>query len=1554
MSSNDDKNFSGLMKMQIFDGKDKSKYQEWADDLYATLQYYDLEEYVEAEWKDKTMPAKTVTDAKDVLIRREMKKAMAMFIRATKELPNMIVKECETPYEIHEKLKAKYSVRKVRDDFDTLDTEWNEFKVTDIGTDPDLVYKTLEEQSRKLAVFGDRYSKDALQMLSKLKCALPKEYDHVFTYLNTNEERGKNFEEQLLTAKAMISSHYKTKVESGDNLESSMICMMASEGGSKRENFHCTHCGKKGHTAYKDGKPFCYGLKNKLNVQQGKSSESVTTSNDTSDFRGKCFKCGERGHIKKNCPKKKNNTGQDLNTLFITCAFIGDSDSDSDNSDCDDMPLLENYDEDNDDLEYDDIFGNKEEFVNCSFTEDINTVALYEGKNFEWLGDTGAQCHVLSACEDDEGSSEHSVKMGDASRKDVLRKENILIVDELGVPMNLYDTRIVKGMATNIVSILQLVAEGWLVNITMIGDKKIIEVKYQNKKLVFWEKDKKNLAFLTAKVVESDMVVNVTTDISCDYNEFHDKMGHFGEERLRALAKSKGVKLIGVVKSCNACNAVSAKARPIPRMTKTVVSVVGERMGLDTSGPFPLTSGRNHKPVQEKLYWFGLSDHYSRKMLMNFGNKKSQLEFFVRQAYEFMKTRGTPIQIIRMDNAGENKVVETMCKQEFNIKVEFTPPDTPKLNGIVERGFAIRWEKAKILMQNAGLKDNVKRNKKILKKAITMASYLTEECAQKKSLLSSNELFYGSDAKIKVKYGHYVEWGRVGFVTNKRSHTKKMDCKGKPMMMVGYALDHPSGTYNFYNPATNNIVLSNSVKWNDFSRWEVSGADGDVGKLKEEKVDVKDSDSGTEEEFFDEKVEEKVVPFSQDDQCSVNPDDGEQCSIDGDVGGNDMGTRVSKSNSGSINIQVSKDKVAKVQRALKKLGTSPSYTVTGNVVPYNIFENKPDSDEDGINVILTEEIMFSFRSVGGILDYDDEDNLNEQLVMHTCIQSDPGEPTRWQDALNGPEREWWLKATIAEFNNFLIRGAWKFVPRHEVKSRGRKVIPTKLVFKKKDEIDGSIRFKARDVTLGFMMIPGVDFTERFSPVATDASLRIQIAINLKFYSKGWRTRSLDVEAAFLEPEMDNEMYIEPHPAMVVCGFMTEEERKRSAILLLKSMYGNVDAAIKFFKELVKHITDKKDMNMKQSLADPCVFYRLDETEKLDLLVTVTVDDCAITGLEEHIEWFMDNVEKRFKITRGGILSKHLGVIYEWGKLENGKMFCKATMDKKVDGIVKSYEEYIKGKVKEYETPGKPHEYLDKHIGDPLDLDEYRSLVGKIMFFTTKLSLKTGSATRALSGHMMNPGLDHWKAMGRAVGYLSQMKLKGIMYVEPESFRVVALADTDFGNCKETRRSVGCTLVTVGGCIADYSTAKHKTVSDSTTEAEYKEMTKCAKSVKFVQMLLGEFRLSVLPGLIGEDNAGAIFLARNKQVSERTKHIDLKHHFIREFIDKRDEVQQGEIFKIQSEYNTADVGTNNVEVQLFKRHEEELDNGMPDLREKIFGKEGVLAKMFSGGMLEAML
>ena len=143
--------------------------------------------------------------------------------------------------------------------------------------------------------------------------------------------------------------------------------------------------------------------------------------------------------------------------------------------------------------------------------------------------------------------------------------------------------------------------------------------------------------------------------------------------------------------------------------------------------------------------------------------------------------------------------------------------------------------------------------------------------------------------------------------------------------------------------------------------------------------------------------------------------------------------------------------------------------------------------------------------------------------------------------------------------------------------------------------------------------------------------------------------------------------------------------------------------------------------------------------------------------------------------------------------------------------------------------------------------------------------------------------------------------------------------------------------------------KHHSVSDSSCEAEYKELEKCAKGVKFLHMLLGELNLVDLPGVIGEDNQGAIFLANNKQVSQRTKHIDLKHHFIREFIEKTDGIKHGTIFKIDTKENTADIGTKNVEVTLFKKHKFELDNGMMDLRETLFGKNGIFANIFYDGM-----
>jgi len=97
------------------------------------------------------------------------------------------------------------------------------------------------------------------------------------------------------------------------------------------------------------------------------------------------------------------------------------------------------------------------------------------------------------------------------------------------------------------------------------------------------------------------------------------------------------------------------------------------------------------------------------------------------------------------------------------------------------------------------------------------------------------------------------------------------------------------------------------------------------------------------------------------------------------------------------------------------------------------------------------------------------------------------------------------------------------------------------------------------------------------------------------------------------------------------------------------------------------------------------------------------------------------------------------------------------MDKRVKDIVKSYEDVTGKAVKEVESPCIPSNLLT------FNMEFFRSMVGKVIFFWTKLGYKTSSSTRQLASHLSRQGQDHWDALGRLVGYLKQMKLPGIMY-----------------------------------------------------------------------------------------------------------------------------------------------------------------------------------------------
>ena len=150
--------------------------------------------------------------------------------------------------------------------------------------------------------------------------------------------------------------------------------------------------------------------------------------------------------------------------------------------------------------------------------------------------------------------------------------------------------------------------------------------------------------------------------------------------------------------------------------------------------------------------------------------------------------------------------------------------------------------------------------------------------------------------------------------------------------------------------------------------------------------------------------------------------------------------------------------------------------------------------------------------------------------------------------------------------NFINRDAWKKIERTLVSKLGRKPVPVKWIFKIKEEHHGGLRYKSRIVVKGYMQIPGVDFTESFSPVATDATIRMIIGIflfQLNHKGEDWILEMFDVEAAFLNAELDKPMYVEWPEGIVELGFLTQEELDKYCIQLDRAMYGNVDAPLQW-------------------------------------------------------------------------------------------------------------------------------------------------------------------------------------------------------------------------------------------------------------------------------------------------------------------------------------------------------------------------------------------------------
>jgi Reverse transcriptase (RNA-dependent DNA polymerase) len=233
-------------------------------------------------------------------------------------------------------------------------------------------------------------------------------------------------------------------------------------------------------------------------------------------------------------------------------------------------------------------------------------------------------------------------------------------------------------------------------------------------------------------------------------------------------------------------------------------------------------------------------------------------------------------------------------------------------------------------------------------------------------------------------------------------------------------------------------------------------------------------------------------------------------------------------------------------------------------------------------------------------------------------------------------------------------------------------------------------------------------------VAADSGIRIVIGIFLfflhMFSQDEWVLQTFDVEVAFVNALLKNPVYIKWPKGLKELGLLSQEESNNTCAELTRAMYGNIDSPLQWMKTFTNML---KGMNLQQSATDPCIFYG-HRGGKLVLILVLYVDDTLCAGERKEVEWAYKKIEEKIKIVKLGRLKKHLGTIYEWKQDKSGNTYLEASMPKMIDEISEKFEKARGKKAKEYTTPGTPGKTLKKNEGTMVDIDAYRSIVGKIM------------------------------------------------------------------------------------------------------------------------------------------------------------------------------------------------------------------------------------------------
>ncbi|KAK1419766.1 hypothetical protein QVD17_29081 [Tagetes erecta] len=556
--------------------------------------------------------------------------------------------------------------------------------------------------------------------------------------------------------------------------------------------------------------------------------------------------------------------------------------------------------------------------------------------------------------------------------------------------------------------------------------------------------------------------------------------------------------------------------------------------------------------------------------------------------------------------------------------------------------------------------------------------------------------------------------------------------------------------------------------------------------------------------------------------------------------------------------------------------TSPSTVQTESEEPSFSYEETENVDDDQFNTETAEtqeDLRRSTRETKLPRRFDEFVMLQEELNPQSEC-----EPKNYFEAKGNTE---WENAMKKELESIEENNTWALTQL----PKDQKAIGLKWVFKiKRDAQEKVTRYKARLVAKGYVQQYGIDFEEAFAPVARIETIRLILALAAK---RGWKVFHLDVETAFLNGRLKEEVYVKQPDGFIVTG------KEDHVYKLNRALYGLRQAPRAWNERLDKTM---RKLEFKRCPREPSVYTKIANGELL--VIGVYVDDLVVTGSSlEEIKKFKTQMMLEFKMKDMGLLTYYLGI----------------EVDQRDDGIILKQSSYAKKLLKaagmvdcnSCKYPMEPRLELTKdEAGKSVDARRFRSNIGSLRYLLhtrPDLSYAVGVTSR----FMHEPKESHLNALKHILRYVKGTLNYGLKYSRDRDETLIGYSDSSHSSNQSDGRCTTGMVFYLGDAIISWNSHKQKTVALSSCESEFMAATAAACQALWLRGLLSEITgVKEKVVLLKVDNRSAIALMKNPVFFGRSKHINTRYHFIRECIE-RVEVQ---VEHVSGEEQKADILT----------------------------------------------